>query len=318
MKYGLIVYDEQNAQWRNGEIYTPSMVNIGDYIQSIAARQFLPSVDTFVEREQIHYFSSEPTKVIMNGWWRIFDGCATTSSSIIPLYISYHISRTDEVRSETLAHLKKYEPIGCRDYYTMYFLQANGVAAFFSACLTLTLGKTYKRAENASANPIVFADFFEAENSKPDEKSVFLEEYLASVIRYNPTSIERLQHSLPIRHTSHETRFEIADSYLQKFSSAALVVTSRIHAALPCLAMGTPVLFCFKKYDAYRYKGILDFFNYIGFIKDEFVYDYTVRKFSNQKFHDVYVINPNAHIPYADNISVIVENFINSKMPYKK
>ncbi|WP_264821067.1 polysaccharide pyruvyl transferase family protein [Acinetobacter schindleri] len=30
---------------------------------------------------------------------------------------------------------------------------------------------------------------------------------------------------------------------LEKYSTAKLVITSRIHCALPCLAMGTPVIY---------------------------------------------------------------------------
>lgn len=42
--YGLLNYDS---------------VNIGDEIQSIAAKKFLPKVDTFVNREKLKDFSSE-------------------------------------------------------------------------------------------------------------------------------------------------------------------------------------------------------------------------------------------------------------------
>jgi hypothetical protein len=40
-----------------------------------------------------------------------------------------------------------------------------------------------------------------------------------------------------------ETRFALARHLLCKYADSRLVITSRIHAALPCLAMGTPVLF---------------------------------------------------------------------------
>ena len=43
-----------------------------------------------------------------------------------------------------------------------------------------------------------------------------------------------------------------------------VVITTRIHAALPCLALKTPVIFVNKKYDKLRYDGIYDLLNTIG------------------------------------------------------
>ncbi|MCV5533989.1 polysaccharide pyruvyl transferase family protein, partial [Escherichia coli] len=66
---------------------------------------------------------------------------------------------------------------------------------------------------------------------------------------------------------SAEVGFQKADAYLKRLSAARFVVTSRIHTALPCLAMGTPVIFVnggFKtKVDNCRFDGLFDFFNRI-------------------------------------------------------
>ncbi len=42
-----------------------------------------------------------------------------------------------------IAFLKKNAPVGCRDLYTKSLLEAHGIAAYFSGCMTLTLGKDY-------------------------------------------------------------------------------------------------------------------------------------------------------------------------------
>lgn len=39
------------------------------------------------------------------------------------------------------------------------------------------------------------------------------------------------------------------------------MVTSRIHAALPCLAFGTPVIFIKPNRGVSRFDGLTDFFN---------------------------------------------------------
>lgn len=55
VKYGLLTYRTEN---------------IGDEIQSIAARQFLPRVDVYVERDSLNnVVSDEKIKLIMNGWF---------------------------------------------------------------------------------------------------------------------------------------------------------------------------------------------------------------------------------------------------------
>ena len=38
-------------------------------------------------------------------------------------------------------------------------------------------------------------------------------------------------------------RFNIAKKLLDKYSKAKLVITSRLHGALPCLALNTPFIF---------------------------------------------------------------------------
>jgi hypothetical protein len=58
----------------------------------------------------------------------------------------------------------------------------------------------------------------------------------------------------------------MAEELLHKYAKAKLVITSRIHCALPCLAMGTPVIFVngFDSFvDSCRFDGILELFNRI-------------------------------------------------------
>jgi hypothetical protein len=53
---------------------------------------------------------------------------------------------------------------------------------------------------------------------------------------------------------------------LKRYATAKLVITSRIHCALPCLALGTPVIFinAFDSFvDSCRFEGLLNLFNRI-------------------------------------------------------
>jgi hypothetical protein len=51
-------------------------------------------------------------------------------------------------------------------------------------------------------------------------------------------------------------RFARASVLLDRYKRARLVVTSRLHCALPCLAFGTPVIFIESAADAYRFNGL--------------------------------------------------------------
>ena len=83
MKYGLVV-----------NIKTE---NIGDDIQSYAAKQFLPTIDYVIDREALDTFDShgEVVKAIMNGWYMYSKFNWPPTSSIDPLWVAIHISEND-------------------------------------------------------------------------------------------------------------------------------------------------------------------------------------------------------------------------------
>jgi hypothetical protein len=52
------------------------------------------------------------------------------------------------------------------------------------------------------------------------------------------------------QYTTADSRFKLAEDLLKYYQKAKLVVTSRIYCALPCLAMGTPVIFVHGNFDS--------------------------------------------------------------------
>ena len=134
--------------------------NIGDYIQSVAQEIFLPHVDVWVEREHLDTFRSESrTNVIMNGWFMWNPSNFPPSSSINPLFVSFHIVPSIEksfFTEKTIEYLKRYEPIGARDMGTKALLEKYGINSYFSGCLTLCLGLCFKKQDKSKG--IVFVD----------------------------------------------------------------------------------------------------------------------------------------------------------------
>ena len=96
----------------------------------------------------------------------------------------------------------------------------------FSACMTLFL-KNFYTMEPRSEN-VIAVDF--------------PQNMLDVVKQHAGDNVIELKHN--IDNNNNEIRmFALAHRYLTLYARAKVVVTSRIHVALPCVAFGTPVLF---------------------------------------------------------------------------
>lgn len=260
VKYGLLKYATHN---------------IGDEVQSIAAKRFLPRIDKYLNRDDLGRVKSDvPIKLIMNGWflWEKYAPENWPPSPVInPLILSFHISPSAAhilTSKESIEYLKQHEPIGCRDTYTTSLLQEHGVNAYFSGCLTLTL----ERRDVARTNEIFLVDVDEEavtclpENIKKRAVSINHDSHRSGM----KTLYERVP---LLRYLAEKTRFQIfmqkrrsmqkkmdeAEELLVKYSRAKMVITSRLHCVLPCLAFGTPVWFVNKNLEDERFSGLLQY-----------------------------------------------------------
>lgn len=124
-------------------------LNIGDYIQSLAARQYLDdSKVNFCERDELNYYTGDRAKLIYNCWFTAKPENFPPSENISPLFRSFHLNSgiAEKVLSnpDNVAYFKMHEPIGCRDVNSARTFEKYGISAFFSGCLTTTLGSKYK------------------------------------------------------------------------------------------------------------------------------------------------------------------------------
>jgi hypothetical protein len=227
--------------------------NLGDEIQAIAARQFLPRVDAWVDREQLDEFrASKPHKIILNGWFLHRPEHWPPSPSLLPLIISFHLTRDISsinatrippshavLRGRGLDFLRRHEPIGARDLDTLAQLRSAGIDAYFSGCLTLTLRPTRPAVKREKVYAVdVSNDVF------------------ASLSSSSSSPVIRLTHGdSQLRGLA---RFKKAAHLLQCYAQAKAVVTTRLHCALPCLALGAPVLLIEAAADRYRFDGLRD------------------------------------------------------------
>ena len=251
--YGIMVYD----YYYEGKI-SDNRANIGDYIQSLAALQYLPKncKPYLVDRDMVQFYHGPKIKLIMNGWHHIHEGNEYISKEIKPIFLSYHIYNIDELSSIYLENLKKYSPIGCRDLHTKDNLNKFGINAYFSSCLTTTLDIDYGVKENERNNEIILIDYEFGDFPKADK-------FFYSLKAYNFTNITKTRHYFNLKRT-HIERFQLAKKLLNKYAKAKLVISTRIHGALPCLAFNTPIILITKKYDNERYPGLYELLNTVG------------------------------------------------------
>ena len=235
-------------------LYDYSTTNIGDEIQSLAARRFLPRVDCYVNRDTVGEVALPyPVRLIANGWYtKRPDLWPPENSQVTRLFTSIHLSdemgsslkQLTSARAKTF--LEAHSPIGCRDEHTVELLHSLGVEAYLSGCLTLTL-QTNQTKRDGSIYVVDVPKAF-AEHIPPDVRPRV--RFLGHIMgRRRPPKTWRWY------------RFMRARRLLECYASASLVITSRLHCALPCRAFNTPVVFAPGRIDDPRFKGLLAFLN---------------------------------------------------------
>jgi hypothetical protein len=219
----------------NGLVSFSRSINIGDDIQSLSISKLMPSVDLFIDRENISK-KVRPCKAVINGWYKHALLDWPPHKNIKPLFISFHLNNLGLLNH--IGYLKKHEPIGCRDFYTLNILKKYSVDCYFSGCSTLTL---------------------DIENKKIENKVIFVDTPMID-LKINDFETESLD-TITKRPLPYNKRLDLATDRLNILSTARCVVTTRLHTALPCVAMNIPV-YVVLFYDPKRFDGFLDLFNY--------------------------------------------------------
>jgi hypothetical protein len=211
--------------------------NLGDLIQTLAQIEALRQLGitkyTFLDRENLHQYSDEPVYAIMGGWYMEYPSRFPPNQSITPIYTSFHVNRAELVLNN-LDHFAQHAPIGCRDEYTVQLFKGCGIEAYLTKCLTLVFKRyqglrwgTYLTSANRIKNlqfhgkgfPIYARTLMHGTGSYPKHPNVRL-----------------------------DPEIKKARKLLRQYRRARLVITSKLHCALPCRAFGTPVIFAHPEY----------------------------------------------------------------------
>ncbi len=222
--------------------------NIGDTLQGLAAKAFLPNEAEAVDREALSEIDDKsPALLLANGWYMHRWDKFPPPANVKPVYISVHVARTQILAEKPIfEHFKKNAPIGCRDRKTQIYFLGWGIPAYYSSCLTIT---TQPRAEvnHSGVGEYLLVD--NVDHIVPNEVQAKLEELYGH--KFTRISHDPLESDMPLQEYAHSTE-ERMNALLKRYCEAALIVTTKIHCALPCLGMGANVLLIHPDPSDYR------------------------------------------------------------------
>lgn len=199
--------------------------NLGDDIQSLAVLQHLDLATIAADRDELDAVDVASIAV-MQGWFTKRSDTFPLPPTVAPVWIGFHLDPTCYpllARDEVRAMLLRGGPVGCRDAATAAALHRFDIPADVSGCLTTTFPTRPPRTGGRT--------------------------YLVDVVGAPIPNELRTKDAVRVTHEgatwwSAEAKRRLADDLLRRYrDDAARVITSRIHCALPCAAMGIPVVF---------------------------------------------------------------------------
>lgn len=197
-----------------------------------------------IDRDSSLWAENCPAKTwfVCNGWYRHTPFGSNQEfgfhDNVIPIFISFHINKPSLLSPTVVNYLKRFEPIGCRDWTTVILLKSQNISAFFSGCLTSTIG-----------------DLFPTRKTNFDlHAEAFVEASGDDGLKYASNNFSQVGEFVKI--IAVEDGLSKAYEMLWKYRDYARIYTSRLHCYLPCASMGLNVVFKPKNQSDQRYPGL--------------------------------------------------------------
>jgi hypothetical protein len=218
----------------------------------------------------------EKVAIIFNGWLTHNPRGWFPPQNLSPLFVSLHIApeiAPKFFRPELVEYLSQFE-IGARDLATLDLLKSYGLKAYFSGCLTLTVSHWLSRtAPPKEFRPLIVDLDEEAMHYVPLEirnasinSTQEISNQTSAVLKLIPKITQmrwtkalktilprsfldssyfvfrKILDMSPGVPKSPLSRLVLAEERLRLLSGASLILTSRLHVALPAASLGVPVI----------------------------------------------------------------------------
>lgn len=226
MKFANIYYPYGSIYKKQNDAY--EAINIGDVFQYLAIENLYKymgiEADDIkkINRYDLADYNDEYVILPINCNFTGFtSGTDITNFSpkIIPVFLGLSITN-DFLSEQDIYYLKRFAPIGCRDEFTLQTMRKYGIDAWLNGCMTLT----FPKRDGIGEDKVLLVDC-------PDSVKKLLPDF---------QNIEILSHIWDNNYYAMEEKVQEQYDYYKK--AAKLVVTSRLHCAVPCLAAGIPVI----------------------------------------------------------------------------
>ncbi len=201
-----------------------SMVNLGDWIQIFAIENLynymgIDYADVVrIKVSELSEYEGEDVILPIN---YPFYGFYNLSTKIYPVYLG--ISLINIAVADGL-HMKQFQPIGCRDYHTLMECKKAGLDSYYGGCLSISFPK---RKSNHLKRKVYMVDVSEK-----------IQEQIPKIIKQDAI----IRHQVIYNNDKIDEQY-VKEYYEELYDNASLVITSKIHCAQPCLAVGIPVVF---------------------------------------------------------------------------
>ena len=213
--------------------------NIGDDVQSLALAQshILGTPDLWVDRDQFSdYADAGPVDLVANGFFLCSDRTGKLEfpppPNVMARYVALCASNVPNTE-DSIAHFRDSGPVGCRDLHSVKWCENRGIEHYFASCPSCLLERDFDSPEvpvepyNPNG-PVVLVD---VNPKRLPPFGVSDRPFLCLTNRVRPG-----------RFIDQEARFGALRQRLRVLRKASLVVTNRLHVAMPCLGLGVPVV----------------------------------------------------------------------------
>lgn len=222
-----------------GLTWRPLTDNLGDDLVTLAAMQHLPRVDRVLDADALDtplpdLQDDDRLALLAPGLFFRSSAHWPPEKHIVPVCIGVHLSEEDAwgLPLSTLDGtgydaLLSCAPIAARDLRTASRLAKLNIPHTLTGCLSLTL-----EHPDVPRKGIICCD---------------VPEDVTTLLRTFRQDVTTVTHALSDPSPDFDLRMKNAQGLLSRYASAEMVFTRRLHCAMACLAVGTPVLLLYHE-----------------------------------------------------------------------
>lgn len=227
-----------------GVVWHPHSDNLGDDLQALAAMLLTPRVDRVLDAGRLDApqtgLGPEGRLVTLLSGNILGDSAHwPPDEAIAPVCVGLRVAAENvwgmhpaELDGEGLRYLNACAPIGCRDDKSAAALRGIGIPCDVTGCLTLTLEAPEGCDRDGQLVRCV---------DVPPAVTELLASRAPQGMRVVASTHQRAGDE-----TGFAARMDGARRLVRDYASCAMVVTRRLHCAMVCLAVGTPVLLLYN------------------------------------------------------------------------